>query len=98
MQATARIPTQANGLPYVDEFGGSPQRGHFADRFVAGYKRVLAPMPFVLPHRNIRVAYPTVLDLDFNLFVPEWSQIVGKRFQFGAGGRRGKSMDLSHAD
>lgn len=72
------IPSEPNCLTHFHVPGVRPGGYDFSNGLMAGHQRVLRHAPFVVQHRNIRVADPAVFDRDFNLVVEQRSGIIGK--------------------
>jgi hypothetical protein len=75
-ETAARVPAKPNGLSDLHRFRLCTHRNHFADRLVTRHERELRHAPFIVEHRQIRMADPAILDFDFNLFVPKRPRIV----------------------
>jgi hypothetical protein len=45
-----------------------------------GHEGIRGQTPVVIEHREIRVAEPTVANLDFHFFDSEWTGIKGEGF------------------
>ncbi|VTP80715.1 Uncharacterised protein [Leclercia adecarboxylata] len=77
-------PADAHALTNLQPFilGSTAQSNHAANHFVSGNQWVLRKAPFVIDHRQIGMADPAVIDLDFNVFCFQLARIVFVQLKF----------------
>jgi hypothetical protein len=63
---------------------------------MSGNEREFRHAPFVIEHRDIRVADPAVRDLDFDFFGAEFARVEGKRLQCRMGRGGGVGVKCRH--
>ena len=82
-QTTLRRPAEPHLLPDLQPLRLLPERCYRAHHLVAGNKWILRHAPFVLEHREIRMADATVSYIDLDLLRPEFSRVKAKRLECG---------------
>ncbi len=95
-QAAEGGPTDANALTDFQTFCVFSKRGHRADRFVARDKWETGHAPFIIEHREIRVADAAVGNVDFDVVAAEFAGIEGIGLERGACGGGGIGFDFRH--
>ncbi|MNR09222.1 hypothetical protein D3C85_1254150 [compost metagenome] len=84
----------ANFKPFILSSGTECDRA--ADHFVSGNQWIAGEAPFVVDHRQIRVANPAIIDLHFDVFCLQLARIVFVQFKFCTCLRRGIAFYLRH--
>ena len=91
--ATGGEPAEADCLANFEVGDVSSDGFDFADSFVAPDERVLGETPFVVAHRKIRMADPTVSDGDIDLIWTKFSELIFEGGERSIGGFCGVSVD-----
>ncbi len=78
VHATAREPSKTHAISFVESTHLAPARHDPADHLVARYQRIHGYTPRVFPHRQVRMAEPTIFHADLHLVGLERTRIIGK--------------------
>jgi len=96
VHAAGAGPAHAYLLAFAQALDPRAHRNDAADYFVTRHQRVSGHAPFVVDHRQVRMAHAAILDGDFDLLITERAGIVIVAFQFLFSGCGRPRANLGH--